>query len=384
MQNDSSIRLGLCCIFHDQPIKFRNTTVKAISNMDSDAALAKLSGLCFANAEALLASLQFCAKTGIGCFRINSQILPIKTHSECGYDILHLPDGDEIVQQFKLCGKFAKDHDIRTCFHPDQFVVLNSPRPEVVERSIAELEYQAEVAEWVGADVVNIHGGGAYGDKIDALARFARNLSRLSDRARNRLTVENDDTTYTPSDLMPVCRAEGIPLVYDVHHHRCNHDELSVEEATEQAIGTWNREPMFHISSPIEGWDGPKPKRHHDFIDVHDFPDCWSGRRLTIEVEAKAKEVAVLKLKKQLSEQWFVYILRCADGSLYTGITNDLERRFKQHNAGTASRYTRSRLPVILEYHEEARSKGAALKRELAIKALSRQAKEKLILLCDD
>ncbi|MDF1746969.1 MAG: UV DNA damage repair endonuclease UvsE [Gimesia sp.] len=384
MKNDSSIRLGLCCIFYDQPIKFRNTTVKAISNMDSDAALAKLSGLCFANAEALLASLQFCAKTGIGCFRINSQILPIKTHSECGYDILHLPDGDEIVQQFKLCGKFAKDHDIRTCFHPDQFVVLNSPRPEVVERSIAELEYQAEVAEWVGADVVNIHGGGAYGDKIDALARFARNLSRLSDRARNRLTVENDDTTYTPSDLMPVCQAEGIPLVYDVHHHRCNHDELSVEEATEQAIGTWNREPMFHISSPIEGWDGPKPKRHHDFIDVHDFPDCWSGRRLTIEVEAKAKEVAVLKLKKQLSEQWFVYILRCADGSLYTGITNDLERRFKQHNAGTASRYTRSRLPVILEYHEEARSKGAALKRELAIKALSRQAKERLILLCDD
>jgi UV DNA damage endonuclease len=195
MNNDSSIRLGLCCIFRDKPIKFRNTTVKAISSMDRDAALAKLSGLCLANADALRASLQFCADNGIGCFRINSQILPIKTHDECGYEITDLPDGDEIVRRFKACGEFARDNDLRTCFHPDQFVVLNSPRPEVVDRSIAELEYQAEVAEWVGADVVNIHGGGAYGDKADALARFASSLSRLSDRARSRLTVENDDVT---------------------------------------------------------------------------------------------------------------------------------------------------------------------------------------------
>jgi UV DNA damage endonuclease len=379
MNNGSSIRLGLCCIFHDQPIKFRNTTVKAISNMDRDAALAKLSGLCLANADALQASLQFCADNGIGCFRINSQILPVKTHDKCGYDVCDLPKGDEIVQRFRACGEFARDHDIRTCFHPDQFVVLNSPRPEVIDRSIAELEYQAEVADWVGADIVNIHAGGAYGDKIDALARFARTVSRLSDRARSRLTVENDDTTYTPSDLLPLCRAEGIPLVYDVHHHRCNPDDLSVEQATEAAISTWNRQPMFHLSSPREGWKGPKPQRHHDFIDVHDFPDCWRCLSLTVEVEAKAKEVAVLKLKKQLAECWCVYILQCVDGSLYTGITNNLERRVEQHNAGTASRYTRSRIPVMLKYQEELETKGAALKRELAIKALSRQAKEKLI-----
>ena len=87
----------------------------------------------------------------------------------------------------------------------------------------------------------------------------------------------------------------------------------------------------------------------------------------------------VLKLKKQLAERWLVYILRCADGSLYTGITNDLSRRLEQHNAGTASRYTRSRLPVTLVYHEEATTKGEALKRELVIKSLSRKAKEALI-----
>ncbi|MCA9261632.1 MAG: UV DNA damage repair endonuclease UvsE, partial [Planctomycetales bacterium] len=352
---------------------------KAISAIDRRAALQKLSTLCLANAAALQASLEFCAALGIGCFRVNSQILPIKTHTEYGYDVYDLPHADEIVRQFTACGEFADAHDIRTCFHPNQFVVLNSPRPEVIDRSLAELEYQSEVAEWVGADVVNIHGGGAYGDKPDALIRLAQSLSRLSARARSRLTVENDDTTYTPSDLLPFCRAEGVPLVYDVHHHRCNPDGLSVEAATEQAAATWDREPMFHISSPREGWAGPKPQRHHDFIDLEDFPSCWRDLSATIEVEAKAKEVAVLKLKRQLAEEWFVYILQCRDGSLYTGVTNDLIRRLEQHNAGVASRYTRSRLPAALVYQESQPSQSKALKRELAIKGLSRSAKEALV-----
>ena len=298
-----NIRLGLCCLFLNQPIKFRKTTVRAIRGMSREEALTKLSGLCLTNADALQAALQFCADHRIGCFRINSQILPVKTHVDCGYRVEELPDGDEIMRRFKSCGQFARDHDIRTSFHPDQFVVLNSPRPDVVDRSVEELEYQSLVAQWVGADVVNIHGGGAYGDKLSALDRLARNLSRLSDRARSRLTFENDDTTYAPSDLLPLCRAEGVPLVYDVHHHRCNPDRLSVDEATSEAVATWDREPMFHISSPLDGWKGAKQKPHHDFIHVRDFPKSWSRLSLTVEVEAKAKEVAVLKLMKQLQER---------------------------------------------------------------------------------
>ena len=243
-----------------------------------------------------------------------------------------------------------------------------------------EIEYQAEVAQWIGADVVNIHAGGAYGDKQAALRTFAKNFARLSKKARRLVTLENDDKIYTPADLLPICKAEGVPLVYDVHHHRCNPDGMSVEQATKKALATWNREPLFHISSPIEGWDGPNPERHHDFIDVKDFPDFWRRKKITVEVEAKAKELAVAKLAMELgSGSWFVYILRCADGSLYTGITNDLPRRLEQHNAGTASRYTRSRLPVVLVYQEAQASHSHALKRELAIKALSRQEKESMI-----
>jgi predicted GIY-YIG superfamily endonuclease len=73
--------------------------------------------------------------------------------------------------------------------------------------------------------------------------------------------------------------------------------------------------------------------------------------------------------------QWYVYMVRCADGSLYTGIARDVARRFKQHNAGTASRYTRTRRPVELVYHEAQPDRSAALKREAAIKAMDRREK---------
>jgi UV DNA damage endonuclease len=295
------LRLGLCCAFRDQPIKFVTTTATAAARLPREQSLEKLSRLCLANADALLSALTYCRDHGIGCFRINSQILPIKTHPSQGYEVSDLPEGDEVVRRFRACGRFANEHHLRMCLHPDQFVVLNSPRPEVVASSLRELEYQAEVAEWVGADVVNIHAGGAYGDKPSALVAFAHALDRLSPRARKRLTVENDDKVFTPADLAPLCRATGLPLVYDVHHHRCRPDGLSIEAATELAMATWTREPLFHISSPLEGWSGPRPERHHDVIDVADWPPCWNGRALTVEVEAKAKERAVERLAAELA-----------------------------------------------------------------------------------
>jgi UV DNA damage endonuclease len=297
------LRLGLCCVFQQHPVKFRTTTALAVSRLSREEALAKLARLCDTNAAALMAALAYCAAHGIGSFRVNSQILPMKTHPQVGYTLAELPAGAAIIERFRACGAFARQHHLRTCFHPDQFVVLNSPRAEVVASSIAELEYQAEVAEWIGADVINIHAGGAYGDKASALTVFAANLDRLSARVRERLTVENDDRLFTPADLLPLCRAQAIPLVYDVHHHRCNPDGLSVEAATKQALATWNREPLFHVSSPLAGWGGLKPERHHDFIDPDDFPVAWQDLDITVEVEAKAKELAVSQLRKSLARR---------------------------------------------------------------------------------
>jgi UV DNA damage endonuclease len=115
------------------------------------------------------------------------------------------------------------------------------------------------------------------------------------------LVVENDDRIYTPDDLLNFCTHNKVPFVYDVHHHRCLPDGLSVEHVTEAALATWDREPLFHISSPKFGWKSSRPTLHHDFIDIHDFPECWHGLSITVEVEAKAKEAAVKKLASQLS-----------------------------------------------------------------------------------
>jgi len=82
---------------------------------------------------------------------------------------------------------------------------------------------------------------------------------------------------------------------------------------------------------------------------------------------------------KRAAEIWFVYILRCVDGTLYTGITKDLARRTRQHNDGVAARYTRSRRPVKRVYHEPQHSQSMALKRGAAIKKLTRQKKLALI-----
>ncbi|HVK14588.1 MAG TPA: UV DNA damage repair endonuclease UvsE [Gemmataceae bacterium] len=297
------IRLGLCCTFLNEPIKFQTTTAAFLSRRPRADGLTKLGQLARANADALLAALAFCSTNGIGAFRINSGILPLKTHPQHGYDVSELPEGAATIERFRACGRFAAEHNLRTSFHPDQFVVLNSARPEVVDSSIAEIEYQAEIAEWVGADVINVHGGGAFGDKPAALAAFVKSLGRLSPRARQRLTVENDDKVYTPADLLPLCRAQGLPLVYDVHHHRCHADGMTVEAATAAALATWAREPLFHVSSPIDGWGGPKPERHHDFIDPADVPTAWDALTLTLDVEAKAKEVAVLRLKADLARR---------------------------------------------------------------------------------
>ncbi|HBE87919.1 MAG TPA: UV DNA damage repair endonuclease UvsE [Elusimicrobia bacterium] len=290
------IRLGLCCKFNTEPIAFRSATALHLMKLSPSARAEKLAAICRDNAAALRRAIEYCAANGIGDFRINSQVLPLKTHPAAGYDLRDLPGGPSIIEDFKNCGALAKKLGLRLTFHPDQFVLLSSPSEKVTRSSIEELEYQSEVAGWTGADVINIHGGGAYGDKAAALKRLAAVLKKLPAAVRSRLTLENDDRTYTPVDLLPFCLDHKIPFVYDVHHHRCLPDGLSAEEVTLRAVKTWGgREPVFHLSSPKYGREGD-PRPHHDFINIKDFPSCWKKLDITIEVEAKAKEDAIKRL----------------------------------------------------------------------------------------
>lgn len=297
------LRFGLCCLFKDEAVSFRTTTVKTLSPLPRDRQLFKLSEICLHNACNLQLALEAVQRLGIGAFRVMSPLFPRMTHPEAGYSLNDLPDWELIGSALESCRTFAAEQQIRLSFHPDQFVVLSSPHPAVVANSIRELEYQARLAEAVGADVITIHAGGVYGDKRGALRRFGEVYGSLPDSVRSRLALENDDASYTPEDLLPLCERLAIPLVYDLHHHRCNSDNLTVEVATERAGATWKtvgREQYCHISSPKAGWGGSAPRSHADYINPDDFPGFWLGRKMTVDVEAKAKELAVVRLMEAL------------------------------------------------------------------------------------
>lgn len=301
MFNGKRLRLGLCCIFRGADINFMSRQAGYILRLTRDQQLDRLSTTILHNASSLLRALEYCAAHAIGCFRVNSRFWPLKSHPGVKYTLEELPDHQLISELLDASRSFARNRNVRLTLHPDQFTLLSSPVEHVHEQSLAELRYHAELADHIGADVIMLHGGGAYGDKASTLKRLSTVLLHLPAALRSRLALENDDRIYSPGDLLPLCEHTGIPLVYDVHHHRILQDELTVEEATRRSIATWNREPLFHLSSPRDGWQARDLRPHSDFIEPSDLPDCWRELEVTVEVEAKAKELAVEKLQRHLA-----------------------------------------------------------------------------------
>jgi UV DNA damage endonuclease len=235
-----------------------------------------------------------------------SQLFPLYTHPEAGYVLTALPDCEQITGVLQEVNRYCRANDIRLSFHPDQFITIASPNPAVVVNSIKELEYHGFLAELIGADIVNIHIGGVFNDKNAVLKRFAENFKLLSPAVKTRLAVENDDISYSVQDVLPLCEQLSIPMVYDVHHHRCNPDKYSIAEATDRCIEHWmalRREPHFHISSPLDGWNSSTRRSHADYIDFKDVPEYWLKlNNFTLDVEAKAKELAVTKLIQEWND----------------------------------------------------------------------------------
>ena len=255
------------------------------------------------NCKDLYKILEWNHENGFNFFRITSNLFPWSSE----YKLSDMPDYDEICKILSKAGRYAIDNDIRITSHPGPFNVLTSPHEHVVENCIKDLSIHGEVFDLMGLsrtpyNKINIHIGGAYGDKVSAMERFCENFHRLPDSVKTRLTVENDDkaTMYSVKDLYEgVYKVIGIPIVFDYHHHRFNTGGLSEEDALEVAISTWNNiVPVVHYSESrnIEQEDDKiRPQAHSDY--VRDYIDTY-GNRVDIMVEAKAKELAVLKYKE--------------------------------------------------------------------------------------
>lgn len=305
----AQVRWGLCCLVVDAPIAFRSATHSYVTRLSERERLAYVDGVALHNARALAAVLTYCASLGIGAFRISSQLFPLATHPASGYRLDALPGVIELRRTLAEARHIAERAGIRLSFHPDQFVVINSVRPDVIENSLAELEWQGELADILGADVICIHGGSAAGGQEQPVERLIQSLARLSPRAFSRIALENDDRSFGASDLLPACLDTGVPFVLDAHHHRVLSRDLSIEDATDWAVASWGeREPHFHVSSPRAGWNTGDPRPHADFVNPADVPAYWFSLDipLTVDVEAKAKERAVLALQEELGRSAFL------------------------------------------------------------------------------
>ena len=165
------IEWGLCCIFREEPIRFRRATAASLRPLPRPEQLRKLAALIRSNAENLKKAFECCAELKIGAFRINSELLMLATHAEAGYRLEELPEAGALRSLFDEAKRCADQLGLRRSLHPDQFVVLNSPDPRVRADSRAELEHQLLLAELCGATEINLHAGGVYGDKSAALDR---------------------------------------------------------------------------------------------------------------------------------------------------------------------------------------------------------------------
>jgi len=296
--------LGYCCInlnLRNKPITVNRTCRKITFKQKG---MAHVSSLALQNIRDLIEIVKWNEQNGFKVYRMSSDMFPWMSE----YELKDLPDFQKISTLLKGVGNLALKYGQRLSFHPGPFNVLGSPNPILVQKTIKELNQHAEIMDIMGLPQshfypINIHCNGVYGDKMATMGRWASNYLNLSKSAQARLVVENDDkgSMYSVKDLYEgIFSAVKVPITFDFHHHRFQTGGLSEQEAFELAMSTWhhhNVKPLFHYSSCRRTFENPESKAqaHADFVyeKINDY-----GHAVDIEVEAKAKEVAVLKYKE--------------------------------------------------------------------------------------
>ena len=261
--------------------------------------------LALSNCRGLRRVLHWNVVNDVEFFRIPSSLLPWFSR----YEIEELPNSEAVRETLTEAGAIAREHGVRVTFHPDHFVKLASPKPDVVARSKTDLENHGTLCDVMGLDrspynSINIHIGAHYDDKDATARRFCENVQALSASVRSRLTVENDDTAslWSVPELLEEIHSEiGIPVVYDELHHQFTDRGLTREEALTRATATWDSckaRPIIHYSESRrlhEGDPSLRPQAHSDYV-AGPIRTWESGA--DVMIEAKAKERALLAYRR--------------------------------------------------------------------------------------
>ncbi len=244
-----------------------------------------------ANLDCLLKILSYNAAHGILFFRITSDMVPFASHPVCTF-----PWQKHFAEEFRTIGDFIRFHRFRISMHPDQFVLLNAPDEGVLERSVADLVYQAQVLDLMGLDdsaKLQIHLGGVYRNKTASMERFIENYERLDDAIRRRLVIENDERLYTISDCLAIHERTGIPVLFDVFHHALYNNNECMADLLEPVRASWKKTdgiPMVDYSSQQPG---KRPGAHAEHINPEDFRSFLQSSKpfdIDVMLEIKDKE----------------------------------------------------------------------------------------------
>jgi UV DNA damage endonuclease len=266
---------------------------------------------------------RYLEKKSISMYRMSSDVVPYATH----------PDLPQFHNQIRDCahelrdlGAEAKRIGLRLSMHPSQFIVINSPDPEIQRKSIWDLQSQADLldAMELGPEaVLVIHAGGSYGDQQASLERWVRAYSTLSEPIKRRLVLENDDTRFSGANVLWAHERTGVPLIFDVQHFCClNPEGLPLRPTFDRFLGAWPAgiRPKMHFSSPrTEMRQVERVNRKSGKKEVVLQPPIWTGHadfnhpfefisfmrqmidlEFDVMLEAKAKDLALMRLRQDL------------------------------------------------------------------------------------
>jgi UV DNA damage endonuclease len=300
--------LGYCCINLELQATKKITTNRTMVRKTFDAKGIKYaSELALQNVKDLVEIVKWNESKGIKLYRMSSDMFPWMSD----YELSDLPDFEKICNVLKGIGALALKYGQRLTFHPGPYNVLASPNESVVTKAIKDLRQHGEIMDLLGFQrnqysAINIHIGGTYGDKKTTMERFCANFKRLPECAASRLVVENDDknSMYSVEDLYNgIYMHIGTPITFDYLHHACNPGDLSEEEAIKLASKTWGIVPQLtHYSSSKKLYEDSSVviRAHADYL--YEEIKCYN-LLIDIEIEAKAKEKALLKYLKDFDKQ---------------------------------------------------------------------------------
>ncbi len=256
------------------------------------------------NLNCLLKILKWNVENKIYFFRISSDLVPFASHEVCIFDW-----GKYFEKDFKEIGDFIKKNNMRISMHPDQFVLINAIDNKIVERSFAELEYHAKVLDLMQLDEtakIQIHVGGVYGNKEEAIKRFVGNYKNLSEAVKRRLVIENEERLYCLKDCLEISKQTGVPILFDFFHHSLFNNNETYSESVKLASNTWKKKDGILMTDYSSQKQGGRFGAHAEQIDLKDFNKTLDEARKSkidfdVMLEIKDKEKSCLMAIKELN-----------------------------------------------------------------------------------